>query len=179
MIKTAPKKGQIALIGVFAAACIFLLLYLWITFGGSTPLAAQGYRIKVAFAQANELATGADVRVAGVNVGKVVALTPDLHDNRTLATLQIDARYVPIPRDARATLRIKTLLGETYAADRSPTAAVWPTGGSPRRSRSTRSSRPSIRRRGRRSAPGCRPSRVRSPAVAPTSTTRSPRCPGS
>ncbi|HTU30098.1 MAG TPA: MlaD family protein [Solirubrobacteraceae bacterium] len=114
MIRTAPKKSQIALIAVFTAVCVFLLLYLWIQFGGSTPLAAQGYRIKVAFAQANELATGADVRVAGVNVGKVIALSPDLHDNRTLATLEIDPRYVPIPRDARATLRIKTLLGETY-----------------------------------------------------------------
>lgn len=114
MIRTAPKKSQIALIAVFTAACVFLLLYLWIQFGGSTPLAAQGYRVKVAFAQANELATGADVRVAGVDVGKVIALSADLHDNRTLATLQIEPRYVPIPRDARATLRIKTLLGETY-----------------------------------------------------------------
>lgn len=114
MIRTAPRKSQIALIAVFAAACVFLLLYLWIAFGGSTPLAAQGYRIKVGFAQANELATGADVRVAGVNVGKVIALSPDVADNRTLATLQIEPRYVPIPRDARATLRIKTLLGETY-----------------------------------------------------------------
>jgi virulence factor Mce-like protein len=89
-------------------------MYLWISFGGSTPFAAQGYRMKVAFPEANELATGADVRIAGVNVGKVVALRPDPADSRTLATLQLSRQYAPRPRDTRATLRIKTLLGETY-----------------------------------------------------------------
>jgi virulence factor Mce-like protein len=34
--------------------------------------------------------------------------------NSTVAQLQIDPRYSPIPRDTRAILRTKTLLGETY-----------------------------------------------------------------
>src|SRR5204863_6942484 len=87
---------------------------LWISFGGSIPFAARGYRIEVGFPEANELATGADVRIAGVNVGKVVALRPDAADSRTLATLEFSKPYAPRPRDTRATLRIKTLLGETY-----------------------------------------------------------------
>jgi virulence factor Mce-like protein len=93
---------------------VIVLLYLWLSFGGSIPFAAQGYRIKVAFPEANELATGADVRIAGVDVGKVVALRADASDSRTLATLQLSRQYAPRPRDTRATLRIKTLLGETY-----------------------------------------------------------------
>jgi ABC-type transporter Mla subunit MlaD len=88
--------------------------YLWIDFGGSLPFAPQGHRVAVAFPQANELATGADVRIAGVDVGKVVALNLDKADSRELATLQISRQYAPLPRDTRATLRIKTLLGETY-----------------------------------------------------------------
>jgi virulence factor Mce-like protein len=98
----------------FVLSCVIVLVYLWIDFGGTIPLAARGYRIEVAFPQANELATGADVRIAGVNVGKVVQLNVDRQDTRTLATLEIDGHYAPIPRDTLATLRIKTLLGETY-----------------------------------------------------------------
>ncbi len=114
MIKTAPSPLRLAALIGFVLSCVIVLTYLWIDFGGTIPFAAQGYRIEVAFPQANELATGADVRIAGVNVGKVVGLTLDPQDNRTLATLEISRQYAPVPRDTRATLRIKTLLGETY-----------------------------------------------------------------
>ena len=99
---------------LFVLSCVLVLAYLWIGFGGSVPFAPKGYRVQIAFPQANELATGADVRIAGVDVGKVVDLTVDRTDNRTLATLELQRQYAPIPSDTRATLRIKTLLGETY-----------------------------------------------------------------
>ena len=114
MIKTAPSPLRIAALLGFVLSCAVVLVLLWISFGGSIPFAARGYRIEVAFPEAGELATGADVRIAGVNVGKVVALRPDAADSRTLATLQFSRQYAPRPRDTRATLRIKTLLGETY-----------------------------------------------------------------
>lgn len=114
MIKTPPSPSRIAALALFVLSCVVVLTYLWIDFGGSIPLAADSYRIKVAFPQANELPTGADVRVAGVNVGKVVDLSLDSRDNRTLATLRIFNQYAPVPRNTRAILRIKTLLGETY-----------------------------------------------------------------
>ena len=114
MIKTAPSNARVAVLIAFVLSCVLVLAYLWIDFGGTSPFAAQGYRIVVAFPQANELATGADVRIAGVNVGKVVSLGLDPQDNRTLATLELSRQYAPIPLDTRATLRIKTLLGETY-----------------------------------------------------------------
>jgi phospholipid/cholesterol/gamma-HCH transport system substrate-binding protein len=114
VIKTAPSPSRLAGLVAFVLVCVIVLTYLWISFGGSIPFAARGYRIEAAFPQANELATGADVRIAGVNVGKVVGLSLDKADSRTLATLEIQRQYAPIPRDTRATLRLKTLLGETY-----------------------------------------------------------------
>jgi len=116
MIKTPPSPLRIGILVLFVLSCCIVLTYLWIDFGGSVPLVPQGYRFQVAFPQANELATGADVRIAGVNVGKVVALNLDKNDNRTVATIQVSQQYAPIPRNTRATLRIKTLLGETYVA---------------------------------------------------------------
>jgi phospholipid/cholesterol/gamma-HCH transport system substrate-binding protein len=116
MIKTAPSPSRMAGLVAFVLVCVLVLTYLWSSFGGSIPFASEGYRVHVAFPQANELATGADVRIAGVNVGKVVVLSVDARDSRTLATLELSRQYAPIPRDTRATLRLKTLLGETYVA---------------------------------------------------------------
>lgn len=114
MIKTAPSPARLAGLIAFVLTCVIVLTYLWVSFGGSIPFESQGYRFQVAFPQANELASGADVRIAGVNVGKVVGLTVDQRDSRTLATLELSRQYAPVPRDTRATLRLKTLLGETY-----------------------------------------------------------------
>ena len=62
---------------VFALSCFGLLLFLWLSFGGPIPLKPQGYRVQVAFPEATTLATEADVRIAGVSVGKVRKLDVD------------------------------------------------------------------------------------------------------
>jgi len=97
---------------VFALSCFGLLLFLWLSFGGPIPLKPQGYRVQVGFPEATTLASEADVRVAGVSVGKVRKI--ELGENRTVATLELEREYAPLRRDARAMLRQKTLLGETY-----------------------------------------------------------------
>ena len=150
-----PRDGRRSRI-----SCVGILLYLWLTFGGSVPLRAEGYRFEVKFPEATQLAQEADVRISGVNVGKVKTKKPDDETGLTDATIEIDSKYAPIPRDTRAILRQKTLLGETYVeltpgdrdgAEAAPTAASsrWPRWR--RRSSSTRSSAPSTRRPARRS----------------------------
>ena len=99
---------------LFALSCVGLLLFLWLSFGGTIPLNSQGYRFKVAFTNAYDLADFADVRIAGVDVGKVVGKSRSASGNRTVATIQLDNQYAPIHKDALAILRTKTLLGETY-----------------------------------------------------------------
>src|SRR4051812_20676726 len=99
---------------VFALSCFGLLLYLWLSFGGTVPLKPKGYRFQVAFPEATQLGPEADVRIAGVTVGKVREKRRDPRSNRTLATIEVERKYAPIPSDTRAILRQKTLLGETY-----------------------------------------------------------------
>jgi virulence factor Mce-like protein len=107
-------RGQTAAMVIFAFSCFGLLLFLWLSFGGSIPLKPKGYRFEVGFPEATTLAQQADVRIAGVSVGKVVKLERDPQGNRTLATIELDRAYAPIHTDGRAILRQKTLLGETY-----------------------------------------------------------------
>jgi len=113
MQKQAPTLGRILVMAGFALSCFGLLLYLWVAFGGGFPLKPKGYQFNVDFGEATQLAQQADVRISGVPVGKVVKLALGPGDT-TRATIQLDERYAPIPSDARAILRQKTLLGETY-----------------------------------------------------------------
>jgi virulence factor Mce-like protein len=114
MPKTAPSLGRILTMVVFALSCFGLLLFLWLSFGGPTPLQPEGYRFKAAFPEAATLAEEADVRIAGVNVGKVKTKELDKGGARTIAEIEMDEQFAPIPADTRAILRQKTLLGETY-----------------------------------------------------------------
>jgi virulence factor Mce-like protein len=133
MQKQAPSPLKILTMVLFALSCFGLLLFLWLSFGGPIPLKPKGYQFKVAFPEATQLGLEADVRVAGVSVGKVRAKGIDsAHPNRTVATIEVERKYAPIARDARAILRQKTLLGETYVEltpGHPKTAGTVPDGG--------------------------------------------------
>jgi ABC-type transporter Mla subunit MlaD len=98
----------------FALSCFALLLFLWITFGGAVPFKPESYRFTADFPEAITLQKEADVRVGGVSVGKVKDLELPPDENATRAVIEIKPQYAPISSDARAILRQKTLLGETY-----------------------------------------------------------------
>ncbi len=114
MIKETPSLGRILAMVAFSMSCAGILLFLWLSFGGPVPLRSEGYRFQVAVPEATTLATESDVRISGVNVGKVKHKRLAAGGNRTLLDVEIKSRYAPLPRDVRAILRQKTLLGETY-----------------------------------------------------------------
>jgi phospholipid/cholesterol/gamma-HCH transport system substrate-binding protein len=121
--KQAPSIGRFLVAIGFTLSCFGLLLFLWVTFGGPVPFKPESYRFTADFPEAITLAKEADVRIGGVSVGKVkeIGLAPEseCHTdptvcNTTQATIEIQPQYAPISSDARAILRSKTLLGETY-----------------------------------------------------------------
>jgi ABC-type transporter Mla subunit MlaD len=114
MSKRAPSTTQLLIITAFALSCFGILLFLWVTFGGPTPFKAKSYQVTVPFTEASQLAEQSDVRISGVDVGKVenIELGPNGHES--VALLNIDDKYAPLPQGTRAMLRTKTLLGETY-----------------------------------------------------------------
>jgi phospholipid/cholesterol/gamma-HCH transport system substrate-binding protein len=114
MQKAAPNFGRIAVMVGFALSCFALVLFLWLAFGGPIPLKPKGYRLSASFAEASQLAKEADVRISGVPVGKVKLIEPDAKTGRSLVTMELEAKYSPLPSDSKALLRQKTLLGETY-----------------------------------------------------------------
>ena len=129
MQKQAPSIGRILVAVGFTLSCFGLILFLWIAFGGPIPLRPESYRITAYFPEATQLAQESDVRIGGVSVGKVKEIQLAPPDKRvdgkdtTEAVIEIDPEFAPISSDARAILRQKTLLGETYVELTSGTAA--------------------------------------------------------
>ncbi len=132
MSKQRPSNLAIFTMFAFTASCVGLLIYLWLSFGGTLPLAPQGYRVSVEFDQGVELASQAQVQISGVPVGRVVSIGLDHRTDLSKAVLEIDRQYAPRPVDTHAILRAKTLLGETYVelSPGTPTAPKVPDGGS-------------------------------------------------
>ena len=112
MNKRAPTVAQIMIMVVFALSCFGLLTYIWKSFGGPSPLAPKGYRITADFDEATQLSDTADVRISGITVGRVKKT--ELATDRTRAEIEIEDKYAPLPRDTKAIIRQKTLLGESY-----------------------------------------------------------------
>jgi phospholipid/cholesterol/gamma-HCH transport system substrate-binding protein len=120
MQKQAPSIARVLVAVGFTLSCFGLILFLWIAFGGPIPLKPESYRITAYFPEASQLSAESDVRIGGVSVGKVksVELADAEHrvngKDTTEATIEIEPEFAPISDDARAILRQKTLLGETF-----------------------------------------------------------------
>lgn len=79
------------------------------------PRAGNDYELKAAFRKVSGLTVGSDVRVAGVKVGSVTALTLDRQSYRAVAAMSIEDD-VKLPEDSDAAVQTEGLLGGTYVA---------------------------------------------------------------
>jgi virulence factor Mce-like protein len=112
MVTQAPKRSSVLIATLFVLSCLGLMIFVWTQFSGSIPFAPAGYRIHAVFPETGQLVSGADVRISGVNVGKVTNVQAE--GVNSLVTMDLKQQYAPIPADTRAVLRLKTLLGEGY-----------------------------------------------------------------
>jgi phospholipid/cholesterol/gamma-HCH transport system substrate-binding protein len=112
VVTQAPKRSSIVIAVAFVLSCIGLMIFVWTQFAGTIPFAPAGYRIHAVFPETGQLVAGADVRISGVNVGKVTNVQPE--GVNSLVTMDLKQQYAPVPADTRAVIRLKTLLGEGY-----------------------------------------------------------------
>lgn len=99
---------------VGAAVLAVSAWFLWVLigasgFGGS----AAGMQLKANFRSAEGVTVGTDVRLAGVSVGTVTALSLNLETYRADAVFTID-ETVQIPDDSAASVASEGLLGGTF-----------------------------------------------------------------
>jgi phospholipid/cholesterol/gamma-HCH transport system substrate-binding protein len=97
---------------VLAAAAGFLVYALS---AGAVNHAGGGYDVKAKFGQVGGLATGADVRLAGVKIGTVSHITLDPKNFLAVVDLSLDPA-VKLPADSTAKITSDNLLGGSHVA---------------------------------------------------------------
>ena len=98
-------------LGVFVLAGILCLGYLSIKLAKMEVLGGDGYEIYAIFSDIGGLKKGSSVVVAGVEVGRVRAITVENYEARVVLSLR---ENLEIQEDAIASIKTKGLIGEKY-----------------------------------------------------------------
>ena len=110
--------------GVLAVVLLLLFAY----FGGTkaNPF-SNHYELNAVFENTNRLAKRSPVRIAGVDVGKVVDVKP-LENGSGLVKVKMEIRDkgLPIKRDAKLTIRSRLFLEGNYFVDLQPGTPTGP-----------------------------------------------------
>ena len=98
-------------VGVFVVLGVLALGYLSIKLGRVSLFAGGGYEVTVDFPSVGGLKPGATVEIAGVEVGRVQAIS--LADYQARVVLRVDTD-VKLQEDVIASIKTKGLIGEKY-----------------------------------------------------------------
>lgn len=102
-------------------AVIFILVFTigpYLAFTGHVPFTSYGYTVKATFANSANVATNSPVRIAGVDVGKVIESERD--GNATTVTFTVDGSGRPIHDDAFAAIRPRIFLEGNFFVELDP-----------------------------------------------------------
>ncbi len=103
-----------------AIAAVFIALFTYFAFSKQNPFSSP-YELTALFENSNRLGKRSPVRIAGVDVGKVVAVEP-LEDGSGLARVKMEIREdgLPIRKDAELKIRHRLFLEGNYFVDLKP-----------------------------------------------------------
>jgi ABC-type transporter Mla subunit MlaD len=112
-IKWRPSNATIAI--------IFILIFTigpYLAFTKHVPFTGYGYELNATFSNSANIAKNSPVRIAGVDVGKVIATERD--GNNTKVTFTVDGSGQPIHDDAFAAIRPRIFLEGNFFIDLDP-----------------------------------------------------------
>ena len=98
-------------VGLFVLAGVLCLGYLSVKLARMEVLGGDGYQIYAIFSNTGGLKEGASVAIAGVEVGRVKAITIEDYEAKVALTLK---KGLEIQEDAIASVKTKGLIGEKY-----------------------------------------------------------------
>jgi phospholipid/cholesterol/gamma-HCH transport system substrate-binding protein len=104
-----------------AIAIIFILIFTigpYLAFTGHVPFTSYGYEVNATFANSANVALNSPVRIAGVEVGKVVSTSRD--GDATKVTFTVDGAGRPIHDDAFAAIRPRIFLEGNFFVELDP-----------------------------------------------------------
>lgn len=127
-------RRQVQRISPFRAGLITIVLVaiaVYFAFAKQFPFVNHPYQLKAVFQNATNIGLGSPVRIAGVDVGKVVGVSNYRDANGTptgsaLVTMDLSNSALPIHRDATLKIRPKLFLEGNFFMQLSPGSASAP-----------------------------------------------------
>ena len=104
-----------------AIAIVFLIIFTvgpYLAFTGHVPFTSYGYELKATFSNGVNISTNSPVRIAGVDVGRVISTERD--GDATTVTFTVEGKGQPIHDDAFAAIRPRIFLEGNFFIDLSP-----------------------------------------------------------
>jgi ABC-type transporter Mla subunit MlaD len=104
-----------------AIAVIFLLVFTigpYLAFTGHVPFTSYGYQLEATFSNGANISANSPVRIAGVNVGRVIGVERDGDATKVTFTVEDEGR--PVHEDAFAAIRPRIFLEGNFFVDLSP-----------------------------------------------------------
>lgn len=95
----------------YAVTSLLVLAFMGVQMGGEFAF-DRGYHLAAAFKTGSQLVSGDDVDINGLRVGKVESVNPV--GGGAEVAMVLHTQYAPLFGDAKAVIKSKNLLGETY-----------------------------------------------------------------
>jgi phospholipid/cholesterol/gamma-HCH transport system substrate-binding protein len=120
-LEIKPSAGANArVLAVMLIALAISLALIWLLTGGGTRLFSPHTTLTTFVPDAAGLGKGSEVRLSGIPVGNVIAVTVSglLDPQRVVRVdMKVDSRYLKnIPADSQATIRADTLIGDQFVS---------------------------------------------------------------
>lgn len=108
------KRSSIEMsVGIFVLICILCVGYLTIRLGRMDIVGGDFYLLKARFQSIAGLKTGASVEIAGVQIGRVSAISLDREDQVAVVEMQIQSGLT-LTDDLIASVKTTGLIGDKY-----------------------------------------------------------------
>lgn len=107
------NKSVELMVGVFVLICLVCVGYLTIKVGRMSIMGGDTYELTARFESVAGLKKGADVEIAGVDVGQVVDVKIDSEDLVAIVTLKINDA-IELTDDTIASVRTSGLIGDKF-----------------------------------------------------------------
>ncbi len=107
-------------------AIVVIVVVVYFGFTKNNPF-SQPFQFKAVFSSANSIRLSSPVRIAGVNVGKVVAVDGQEGSNNAVVTIEMQKKGLPIHKDAELKIRSRIFLEGNFFVDLKPGTPQAPT----------------------------------------------------
>jgi ABC-type transporter Mla subunit MlaD len=113
------RRGRVSNLAAGVIGLVVVAIISYLVFGGR-PFAGSKFVLKAAFTTQIQLHIPSPVRIAGVEVGKIVSVEPIPNSRAAIVTMHIDENGLPIHADATIRIRPRIFLEGNFYADLQP-----------------------------------------------------------